>query len=75
MNLVEKVVLSLPPVATLQPNSQLTRLDNELQNIINSTSLPPFEKVQAYDQILKNYLVLKQKSGNPPVTVKETLAG
>ena len=65
MNLVEKGTLSMPPAASLQPKSQLTRLDNELQNIINSTSLAPFENAQTYDQILKKYLNLRQKSNTP----------
>ena len=61
MNLVEKVTLSTPPAVSHQLKSQLTHFDSELQNIINSTSLPPFEKAQ----ILKKYLALKQKSGSP----------
>ena len=59
------MTLSTLPATTLQPKSQLTSLGNKLQNIINSTSLPPFEKVQTYDQILTKYLALKQKSRNP----------
>ena len=63
--LVEQVVLLTLPVTSLQPKSQLTRLDNELQNIINSASLVSFEKAQTYDQILKKYLAVKQKGMFP----------
>ena len=65
MSLVEKVSLSAPPSSSFQPKSQLTHLDNELQNIINSNSLTHSEKAQTYDQILKKYLELRQKSNNP----------
>ena len=65
MNLVEKVTLSTLPTSSLQLKSQLTCLDNDLQNIINSISLSPVKKAQTFDQILKKYLALKQRSGDP----------
>ena len=65
MSLVEEVLLSTPPSSSFQPKSQLTHLDNELQNIINSNNLTPSEKAQTYDQFFFKYLDLRQKSNTP----------
>lgn len=49
-----------------------SKLDQELKEILNMTDLPPYDKIQRYNQILQRYMTFYNQTAKRPVTVKVT---
>ena len=58
------------PVSSVK--TTLTRLDQELKQILDRHDLPPFDKVQLYNQTLQRYLTYYNQSVKKPITINVT---
>ena len=58
------------PIASMKTN--LSRLDQELKQILNRHDLLPYDKVQLYNQTFQRYMTYYNQTANKPIKVQVT---
>lgn len=77
MHHAEKMILVSPDALTAvkerptsTENVTVSKLDQEMKDILSRLDMNPYDKVQQYNQILQRYLAYYNKSTRQPISVK-----